>query len=93
MDKVIVLVKNTVKNFEKRILRSDDTGISIDKVRLGIQGYHLALFYLNGKFFHIAKRITGIRYILTRSMEQPSAQFSILVIALMFFAYVSSNYS
>ena len=24
---------------------------------------HLALFYLNGIFYHIAKRITGIQYV------------------------------
>lgn len=28
---------------------------------------HLALFYLNGIFYHIAKRITGIRYLLVRN--------------------------
>ncbi|RMX56260.1 hypothetical protein pdam_00011427 [Pocillopora damicornis] len=28
---------------------------------------HLALFYLNGIFYHIAKRITGIQYLLVRN--------------------------
>ncbi|KAJ7331633.1 peroxisome biogenesis factor 10 [Desmophyllum pertusum] len=28
---------------------------------------HLALFYLNGIFYHIAKRLTGVQYLLVRS--------------------------
>ncbi|OQR81078.1 peroxisome assembly protein [Achlya hypogyna] len=39
---------------------------------------HLALFYLNGKYFAGAKRIFGIRYVLTRQLTAPAAQFSIL---------------
>lgn len=36
-------------------------------VVLYVHRAHLALFYLNGVFYHIAKRLTGVQYLLVRS--------------------------
>ncbi|KAK9862661.1 hypothetical protein WJX84_009254 [Apatococcus fuscideae] len=44
--------------------------------------FHLALFYLHGLFYHIAKRFTGVRYIFGGRLMERRPSYSILGILL-----------
>ncbi|XP_045134102.1 peroxisome biogenesis factor 10-like isoform X1 [Portunus trituberculatus] len=57
---------------------------------------HLATFYLNGSFYHISKRITGINYVLTREWLGDSSagkSFRILGIVLLAHILLTVSYS
>ncbi|OQS03657.1 peroxisome assembly protein [Thraustotheca clavata] len=72
LDDLVKKLKSMSKDFETR------TGTSLQTWTQSFLVLHLAFFYLNGRYFDMAKRAMGIRYVLTRKLTLPSAQFSIL---------------
>jgi peroxin-10 len=43
-----------------------------------LQRVHLAVFYFSGVFYHVAKRIVGVRYIFTRKLDERRPRYHIL---------------
>eukprot|EP00743_Colponemidia_sp_Colp-15_P010474 GILK01011534.1.p1 GENE.GILK01011534.1~~GILK01011534.1.p1 ORF type:complete len:287 (-),score=20.93 GILK01011534.1:603-1463(-) len=51
---------------------------------------HLALFYLFGVFYHVSKRLSGIRYIFIRRMDQPRPTYAALGVLILIQLFISS---
>ncbi|KDO35275.1 hypothetical protein SPRG_00122 [Saprolegnia parasitica CBS 223.65] len=79
VDKVLAYLDDLVKR-AKEVAQTIEvrTGTSVTTWTQAAVAVHLALFYLHGRYFDVAKRMAGIRYILTRKLDAPHAQFSIL---------------
>ncbi|KAF0689108.1 Aste57867_19380 [Aphanomyces stellatus] len=84
MDALVKRTKESVKLWEAR------TGLSVDGIVHGLAQCHLALFFLNGRYFHISKRVAGLRYVLSQRLSQPFAQFAILGYMILVRAMISA---
>ncbi|KAH9152932.1 hypothetical protein AeRB84_004735 [Aphanomyces euteiches] len=72
IDSLAKRIKDLIKQLEAR------TGTSAEGILAGFVQCHLAFFYLHGHYFHLSKRIAGMRYVLNQRLTQQFAQFSIL---------------
>ncbi|CAH0552080.1 unnamed protein product [Brassicogethes aeneus] len=70
LDRLIKKLKNQINNSQKITENSKSFFVNIlnfvSNNKLKFNRIHKALFYINGKYYNVSNRITGIRYVLVR---------------------------
>lgn len=59
----------------------------------GAKKLHVAIFYLQGSYYHFAKRLLGIRYISVNRAEGPALNYSVLGFLIIFQLFLSSIFA